>query len=312
MRRVLPVGLIVAVATVAGGSALSAQSGQKPQSAAESVAAAVRTHLPDGWTCTLIAEPGKMGHPHGLEEPLFRLDFENPATTFRDDIGSGTTRMVHPNLRLHFHAIADRERILRTIEAERVYSWDIPTLFAETGEYMIVSSPLWQNNNATTVGELRPRGSGVYTEEAHRAIAPLLAALKNHFGLITPTATEIQLDGGGSAFLIKVSIGANQWATITPEGTCRMRLDGEPEVSPANTGGSGTIHSVGAGGSWQEIIRLVTWPRDPTGRRPPNPRRDTVWAYREIQVNLSAGPHQIEFSCHNSEWSDKLTFTWVK
>jgi len=145
------------------------------QSPGEAVAADIRKQLPEGWTCTPISEKGKMGHPHGLEEPLFRLDFVNPNVAFTEEIGP-----VHPNLRLHFHASADRERILKTIEAERVYSWAIPTLFADTREYVVVTSPLWQNNNKVQVGNTT-WGSGVYTEEANRLIAPLLQALKKYF-----------------------------------------------------------------------------------------------------------------------------------
>jgi hypothetical protein len=146
------------------------------QSPGEAVANDIRKQLPDGWTCTLVSGKGKMGHPHGLEEPLFRLDFANSNVAFAVD----GTRRVHPNLRLHFHARAERERILKTIEAEQAYSWAIPTLFADTRDYVIVTSPLWQNHYTTEVGGTT-WGAGVYTEEANRAIAPLLQALKKYF-----------------------------------------------------------------------------------------------------------------------------------
>ena len=145
------------------------------QSPGEAVAAGIRKQLPAGWTCTLIDEKGKMGHPHGLEEPLFRLDFVNSSVAFIEETGP-----VHPNLRLHFHASAEREQILKTIEAERIYSWAIPTLFADTREYVVVTSPLWQNHYTTRIGNTN-WGTGVYTEEANRLIAPLLQALKEYF-----------------------------------------------------------------------------------------------------------------------------------
>jgi hypothetical protein len=148
------------------------------QSPGEAIAADIRKHLPEGWTCTLISEKGKMGHPHGLEEPLFRLDFVNSNVSFTVD----ETRLVQPNLRLHFHASAERKHILKTIEAERVYSWVIPTLFADTKDYIVVTSPLWQNHYSTMVGTTT-WGAGVYTEGANRLIAPLLRALKEYFGL---------------------------------------------------------------------------------------------------------------------------------
>ncbi len=157
-----------------------ADGGAAPQSTAEGVAADIQKQIPQGWKCSLISENGKMGHPHGLEEPLFRLDFVNTNLAFREETKPGKVDLVHPNLRLHFHAIAERERILKTIQGEGAYSWDIPILFAETKEYIIVTSPLWQNtytektDDATWV-------AGVHTEAANRAIAPLLEALRRYF-----------------------------------------------------------------------------------------------------------------------------------
>ena len=124
----------------------------------------IRTALPEGWGCSLIAEEGKMGHPHGLGEPLFRVDFTNPKETFE---GPGKTGRLHPSLRLHFHPVADRQQILKVIEAEKIMSWDIPVLFSETREYLIVTSPTWINQ-------------GHYTEEAKKLMAPLEEALKKH------------------------------------------------------------------------------------------------------------------------------------
>lgn len=121
--------------------------------------AGIRRVLPKGWQCTLIEEPGKMGHPHGLDEPLFRIDFVNPAESFE-------TR--HPSLRLHFHSIKDKASILKTIERERVYSWVIPVYYAETKDYLIVTSPAWINE-------------GDYHDTPRRLVAPLDEALKAHF-----------------------------------------------------------------------------------------------------------------------------------
>lgn len=146
---------------------------------AEGVALDLQNAIPKGWTCTLVSQKGKMGHPHGLEEPLFRLDFANTNLTFRGEITPGQSQLMHPNLRLHFHAIAERERILKTIKAEQIYSWDIPILFAETKQYLIVTSPLWQNHYTEKTGDTA-WGAGVYTEEANKAIAPLIKALREY------------------------------------------------------------------------------------------------------------------------------------
>ncbi len=177
MRILSTVTVVVATVLSAWGTPVMAV-----QSPGEAVASDIRKRLPDGWTCTLISEKGKMGHPHGLEEPLFRLDFVNENLAFPVEDEPGRTKLVHPNLRLHFHASAERERILKTIKAEEVYSWAIPTLFADTRDYIVVTSPLWQNHDSMKVGDTT-WGSGVYTEEANRLIAPLLRALKEYFNL---------------------------------------------------------------------------------------------------------------------------------
>jgi len=107
-----------------------------------------------------------MGHPHGLEEPLFRMDFANPKQTFKRPALQNKT--CHPYLRLHFHKAADKNRILQVIEGERMYSWDIPTCFYETTDYVIVTSPAWINH-------------GCYTEEAKGLMVPLERTLKEYF-----------------------------------------------------------------------------------------------------------------------------------
>jgi hypothetical protein len=132
-----------------------------------SVAAEIQSVLPTGWSLTLIDEKGKMGHPHGLEEPLFRIDFVNTNIVIQEVEKIYGTNRVHelrPNLRLHFHSKVDREHTLAVIKKEQVYSWDIPTIFGETKEFIIVDSPAWYNG-------------GNHGEEANRAMDPLLRSL---------------------------------------------------------------------------------------------------------------------------------------
>jgi len=145
-------------------------------SRAERITADIQKRLPDGWTCTLISEKGKMGHPHGLGEPLFRLDFINTNLTFNAAEKKGQNKPAHPNLRLHFHDIAEREHVLQTIEAEEIFSHDIPVLFIETKEYVVVTSPLWVNFVEMEIG-----AAGVHTEEASEELAPLVKALRKYF-----------------------------------------------------------------------------------------------------------------------------------
>ena len=146
-------------------------------SRAEDITADIQKQLPEGWKCILISERGKMGHPHGLGEPLFRLDFTNAHLTFKYKIDAGLKKGqfmdVHPNLRLHFHDAAEREHVLQTIHDERIYSWDIPVLFADTKEHVVVTSPLWLNPVSDGIIT-----TAVRTKESHKATAPLVKALK--------------------------------------------------------------------------------------------------------------------------------------
>ena len=144
------------------------------------VAAEMRKLLPAGWTCTLISEKGKMGHPHGLNEPLFRLDFINTGVTFPAGIRKRKYLDVNPNLRLHFHAIAEREEVLKTIRAEMGYSWDVPIKFTETKDYIIVTSPLWKNHYTKEVGGTT-WAAGDSSDAASMVLRPLLQALKKYF-----------------------------------------------------------------------------------------------------------------------------------
>jgi hypothetical protein len=127
--------------------------------------AGIQAVLPKGWECTVLSEPGKMGQPHGLGEPLFRLDFTNPNESFEFERMPNQRQRVHPSMRLHFHAIQDKQRIMKVIAAEAVFSWDIPIYFSETKDYLIVTSPPWING-------------GCYTAEARKLIAPLEQAIK--------------------------------------------------------------------------------------------------------------------------------------
>ena len=146
---------------------------------AKKVAAEIRKLLPAGWKCMLISEKGKMGHPHGLKEPLFRLDFISTNVTFPAEIRRGKYLDVNPNLRLHFHAISEREEVLKTIRAERFYSWAVPIMFAESKDYIIVTSPLWKNHYTEEVGETT-WATADSSDAANKAIAPLLVALKKY------------------------------------------------------------------------------------------------------------------------------------
>jgi len=123
--------------------------------------------LPKGWSYTIASKSGRMGHPHGLEEPLFRADFVSTSGTFLRVLPGGKSATVQPSLRLHFHRREERPRIFDVIEREKVFSWEIPILFGETKDYVIVTSPEWVNH-------------GVSTTEARTLYEPLEKALREY------------------------------------------------------------------------------------------------------------------------------------
>ncbi len=112
-----------------------------------------------------VSQPGMMGHPHGLDEPLFRADFVNPHQQFK---AYSADRLANPRVRLCFYDIKDQERIKAIIKTEEIYSWDIPVYFAETTDYLVITSPTYING-------------GNYTAEATALYEPLGAALKAYF-----------------------------------------------------------------------------------------------------------------------------------
>ena len=124
----------------------------------------IKEVMPSGWTMETIDKPSAMGHPHGLEEPLFRIDFTDSVHQFYDSTG----RALPPSLRLYFYDIGSRDAILSVIEKEKIYSWAVPEYFDQTRDYLIVTSPLYIN-------------SGHFSEEAMVLYRPLETALKEYF-----------------------------------------------------------------------------------------------------------------------------------
>jgi len=120
--------------------------------------------LLEGWEMELITQEGLMGHPHGLNEPLFRIDFVDRTHNF--EVPGGQMRF--PSLRLYFYDIREKDAVLEVIEQEKIYSWDIPDYFDETVEYIVVTSPLYING-------------GCFSDEAMSFYEPLEKVLKDYF-----------------------------------------------------------------------------------------------------------------------------------
>jgi hypothetical protein len=124
----------------------------------------LRSVLPSSWQINVTDQAGEIGHPHGLEEPVFRIDFLDPLHHFNDESG----RQYSPSARLYFYDIAQESTVMAAIEREKVFSWDIPDYYDRTRQYIVVTSPLYIN-------------SGHYSVEAENLFKPLDAALKSFF-----------------------------------------------------------------------------------------------------------------------------------
>jgi len=124
-----------------------------------------------------------------------------------------------------------------------------------------------------------------------------------------PQVSPFPIEGGGAAFLIKMTNTTAGPLNVAPVGNCRMRVDGGARESTLVW--QGGMSSVAQGGSWQELVKLVPWPHAQGGRRPANPYPDrvTVLTYREVHADLGSGDHTIAFTC-GGDWSEDLRFQW--
>lgn len=122
--------------------------------------------LPPGWEMILTTQES-MQPPHGLGEPLFRLDFADIVNTFTV-IGGIEITQISPGLRLFFYDIDDKQSIMDIIETEKIYSWDIPQYYDESLLYIAVTSPVYIN-------------SGFYDGEVIKYYQPLEKALESYF-----------------------------------------------------------------------------------------------------------------------------------
>ncbi len=120
----------------------------------------IQEDLPTDWTCTVITDDGKKGHPHGLDEPLFRADFMNIRISFSNELHN-------PYIPLFFYDIGSKSKIMKTIDKEKMFSWDIPLYFGETDNYLVVTSPAYVNH-------------GVFTVEAKNMIKPMWSVLRRY------------------------------------------------------------------------------------------------------------------------------------
>lgn len=123
----------------------------------------IRKDLPSGWQCTVNTQEGEKGHPHGLQEPVMRMDLTSPEQSF---LGFREARLS-PLIQLYLYDIADKPHVQEVVEKEKVLSLDIPIYFGETEKYIVVTSPAYVNH-------------GIFTDEAKQTIRPMWNVLRKH------------------------------------------------------------------------------------------------------------------------------------
>jgi len=195
--------------------------------------------LPDGWTMNFTNIPGEIGHPHGLNESLFRIDFVDTAHKFECFAG----RESSPSLRLHFYNISEKSLILEIIQAETIYSWDIPIYFDETAQYIVVSSPSYVNG-------------GCYTDEATAFYQPLDTALRLYFkSKGTPLSMkgwELYSWSNGSEWHYSILAGTNRMKTCDEVMTSEITATGTDSLKTALAEFPAGEYITWAGTGWLE------------------------------------------------------------
>jgi hypothetical protein len=132
--------------------------------------------LPTGWDCRMLQGDEVKLVPHGLKRPLFEFVASNTNVSFVKDPGS-PQGIKNPVIPLYFYRQADKAEIMKIIEKEIVFSWDIPVYFGETDDLVVVTSPAYVNG-------------GVFTPEARRALRPMWQLLRG----IIPNRENTRVD----------------------------------------------------------------------------------------------------------------------
>ncbi len=124
----------------------------------------IRAKLPAGWNCTFYKGKDVKSVPHGLEKPVFQVVATNTNLSFvKSEVPRVTKRW--PVIPLYFYRHSEKAGLMKIIERERLYSWNTPTYFGETDEFVVVTSPAFVND-------------GVFTPEARHALGSMWRVLR--------------------------------------------------------------------------------------------------------------------------------------
>ncbi len=213
----------------------------------------IQSVLPEGWKMELIAQEGLMVPPHGLNEPLFRIDFVDRTHQFEAQGG----QMRFPSLRLYFYDIQGKGAVLEAIEQKKIYSWDIPDYFDESAEYIVVTSPLYING-------------GCFSNEAITLYEPLEKVLKDYFNttpnfspLVQQTEEIPSLQIVSLTSPVRPGVEASLATQTIPGAECYLTIDyglsGISTLPRKTADGSGRVSwtwtALNFRGVWQVEVR---------------------------------------------------------
>jgi hypothetical protein len=126
----------------------------------------IRARLPRGWNCSAYQGDAVKEVPHGLDKPVFQVVASNTNLAFLLSTNAPHPKMQNPIVPLYFYRHSEKAGIMKVIEKERIYSWNIPIYFGETDEFVVVTSPAYVNG-------------GWFTLEARRGLRPMWKVLRD-------------------------------------------------------------------------------------------------------------------------------------
>ena len=124
----------------------------------------IRAKLPAGWNCAFYKGKDVKLVPHGVDKPVFQVVATNTNLTFEKALLSRVTKQ-NPVIPLYFYRHGEKAGLMKIIERERFGSWNTPTYFGETDEFVVVTSSGLVN-------------AGVFTPEARHALGPMWKVLR--------------------------------------------------------------------------------------------------------------------------------------
>jgi len=117
---------------------------------------------PTGWECKIIQEDFDLSDiPKSLNDPLAIVKYEYPF----EEITTIGESVIAPSLILNLYSIELKDKLIKQVISQQIFSWCIPILYGETEDYIVITSPCFINK-------------GTFTEDANGKIEALHSSLE--------------------------------------------------------------------------------------------------------------------------------------